>query len=69
MIQLDPQGNCIINCDCGYFEFATNVSIVLQYCPSCKKEFDIQEVFCADINHNEPEGCGNPKCWKYHEKQ
>lgn len=39
-------------------------------CPMCfSKVTEIRMVSCAHIDHNEPKGCGNPKCWKYGAKR
>jgi len=69
MIQVDPRGIRLLVCtagDCYHYEY---VKDDVKHCPSCGTEQVVRPVDCASSMHNEPGGCDNPECWKYHEKR
>jgi len=56
----------LLVCSCG---FMGSVLPDARVCPQCRMvPTSVMLVDCADPNHNEPEGCGNPSCWKHQKK-
>jgi len=62
MIYIDPRKKELLVCSCGHTE--TTITRVCIICGILNKM--IRYVSCADLYHNEPCGCQNPECWKYH---
>ncbi len=58
---IDPRGVKLAVCACGVTDYA--VEGKSSHCGF--KLILTRQVNCADIDHNEPGGCGNPKCWKH----
>lgn len=60
MLYIDPRGERLLVCCCGYTGYVTEDA-----CPACKSQSAEAFVLCADANHNSTEGCGNSDCWKF----